>query len=203
MTWCPYLFISLPPLLFCSEWVYVWQISWEQVKYKSTVVLTSHSLWFPFGPIPCNQSFLDSPPSISFLFVVFFNAGDVYKKTCEVPELICCTSQTHIKWYLLWSSLPCISLCLVSSSVKLTYSFNDNMCRLSEYCCWQLAAEALVGGRVPSLFFHLHSYQLDQWNCLMWTCVSPAYSLLQGTNAHMHTEWARERLFQIPQRAGR
>lgn len=189
-------FSSLPLLLFCSERVYVWQISGEQVKYKSIVVLTSHSLWFPFGLMPCNQSLLVSPPSLSFLFIVLIL--DMFTKPCEVPRdedwinVMCFTNTLmHIKD--IYSNH--LSLVFIMPCIKLTYSFNDYMSRLSEYCCWQFAAAALWGDGnefLLALFFHLQSYQLDQWNRLMWTCVLLANSLLQGTIAHVHTEQARE-----------
>lgn len=59
MTRCPYFLTSTPiALSFCFGLVYMWQISGAQVKYKSTAALTSRGLWFPFGPMPCNQSLL-------------------------------------------------------------------------------------------------------------------------------------------------
>lgn len=59
VTRCPYFLTSTPiALLLCFGRVYMWHISGAQVKYKSKAALTSCALWFPFGPMPCNQSLL-------------------------------------------------------------------------------------------------------------------------------------------------
>lgn len=195
MTWCPYFFISLPSFVLLGAGVCVANLRGAGIKYKSIVVLTSHGLWFPFDLMPCNQSLLNSPPSLSFFIVLILG---MFTKPCEVPRVedwinVMCFTNTLIHIKDIYSSH--LSLVFIMPCIKLTCSFNDYMSRLNEYCCWQFAAAALWGDGdefLLALFFHLQSYQLDQWNRLMWTCVLLANSLLQGTIAHVHTEQARE-----------
>lgn len=167
----------------------MWQISEAQVENKSLEALTSHSFWFPFGLMSCSHFFY-SP----FIFHGSLSA-DISEK-CENFEKWKFYAyhlfdkkekekkHTHPdQWNKLWSSLLCYLLHLVGSGVKLTKMFNDNMSQLGKDCCWQLRAQHW-GERVPSWFFHLCAYQLDQWSYLMWTCVSLCY---RRAKRHKHT----------------
>lgn len=165
----------------------MWQISWEQVKYKSIEVLTSRCLWFPFGPTPCNQSLLFSPPSPSFLFVVL-PLGNLV----EFLELL--TPKRVIRLTNVGDVHSDVSPCILLACVEPTSSLTP----------WALTAHGSIRGwggeetgRVPTLLFHLQSYQLDPSKRLTWTCASPANSYY-GT--HVRTGRGRAHLFRIPQR---
>lgn len=91
---------------------------------------------------------------------------------------MCCTKiPCSNQGLLLRSSFLCILFCWSDTSIALMLTWADLLLSALRQQHWEVVQRARAP---PALVFRLQRYLLDQWNCLMWTYVSPANILLKG-----------------------
>lgn len=177
-------------LLFCSELAYVRLTSGEQVKYKSIEVLTFHSR--SLVPIWSDVLHLCTPPFSLLSSFVFIVLG---KFTCKFPH-----NESRINVMCFTNNLLQINHCnhhalvFIIYCINLAYGHNHSVSTANRLRLQAVFSSNAVQERgwVPAVFFHLNSYQLHQWNCLVWTCALLTDAPPQGTNGR-----TRRRLFRI------